>query len=65
MLFHMELNVEKIRNELKRLGKGPTWLATKCVVHRRTVHYWFENKTIKAAERIAEVFNMDPKDLLK
>ena len=61
----MELNVLKIKNELKRLGKGPTWLANKCVVDRRTVYYWFDNKTIKAAEKIAEVFNMDPKDLIK
>ena len=61
----MELNVEKIRNELKRIGKGPTWLALKCVVHKRTVFYWFDSRTIKAADRIAEVLDMEGKDLIK
>jgi len=61
----MELNTDKIMSELNMIGKNRAWLAGKIVVSRSTVHYWLKNKTIKAADRIAEALNMEARDLIK
>jgi len=61
----MELNVDKIEKELKRRGKNRSWLARKIVVDRSTVHYWMNTKTIVGVEKIAEVLEYEPKDLIK
>ena len=61
----MELNTQKIEDELKRIGKSHSWLAKKMGIARQYVSYIFKTKPITQAERIAEVFGIDPKDLIK
>ena len=60
----MELNIEKIQKELNRLNQSKRWLAVKIGVDRQLVDYWFTSKTIKAADRIAQVLGYEPKDLI-
>ncbi len=61
----MELNVEKIKVELKRIGKNQSWLAKEMGVARQYLSYIFKHKPITQAERIAKALNLDPKDLIK
>ena len=61
----MKLNTKKIEDELKRIGKNKKWLAKKMGVYPSMITYIFHNKPITQAERIAEVFGIDPKDLIK
>lgn len=61
----MKLNTDKILNELQRLGKTKTWLANKIKASPQNLSYILREKPITQAERIAKVFNIDPKDLIK
>ena len=61
----MELNTQKVENELKRIGKSHSWLAKKMGIARQYVSYIFKTKPITQAERIAKALNLDPKDLIK
>ena len=61
----MELNIEKIDTELKRIGKKRLWLADECGVDHQLVYYWLKNKSLRGAEPIAKVFKINPKDLIK
>jgi hypothetical protein len=61
----MELNIEKIDAELKRIGKKRLWLADQCKVDHQLVYYWLKSKSLKGAEPIAKVFNIEPKDLIR
>jgi len=61
----MKLNTEKIRNELKRIGETQVWLAKQLGVTRQRVNQILSAASLKNAERIAEVFDIDPKDLIR
>jgi hypothetical protein len=61
----MELNIEKINNELNRIGKTKYWLAKKIGTSTQLVLYWFSSKSLRGAEPIAKVFGIEPKDLIK
>ena len=60
----MELNINKINRELKRLDKTAYWLAREAGVSKQLVSYWFRTKSLSGAERIAKALDLDPKDLL-
>jgi lambda repressor-like predicted transcriptional regulator len=60
----MKLNTSKIDKELKRIGKSRTWIARELNMSQQRVDYWFQSQTIKGAEHIAKVLDVDPKDLL-
>jgi len=61
----MKLNTNKIKQELKRLGKSQSWLATKMKVSRQLLFYMIKSKKITHAERIAKALNLDPRDLIQ
>ena len=61
----MELNVEKIRSELIRIGKTRYWLSKQIGTSTQLVLYWLNAKSIRGAEPIAKVFGIEPKDLIK
>ena len=61
----MELNTDKINYELARISKSKYWLAKELDMSLNRVLYWFKSKSLKGAEPIAKVFNIDPKDLIK
>jgi len=60
----MKLNIKKINNELRKLGRNKSWLAKQIPTSRQRVDYWFKSRTIKAAEPISVVLDLNPKDLL-
>jgi len=61
----MKLNTEKIKNELERIGETQVWLAGKLGVTRQRVNQILVAASLRNAERIAKVFDLDPKDLIK
>lgn len=60
----LQLNTEKIRAELSRIGKDQTWLAEQLRTTRQNVSYMLTNNSIKAAEKIGQALNIEPKDLI-
>jgi len=61
----LELNTDKIKIEMKRLGVKNVWLAKKMDATPAMVTYIFKRKPITFASRLAEIFNLDAKDLIK
>ena len=68
MIMDMEklkLNIEKISNEMTRLNKNKAWLANELGVTPAMVTWIFNKKPLSYAHKIAIVFDMEPKDLIK
>ena len=64
--FGMELNVEKIKRELKRLGWSYQRLADETGIGtRQAVYYYLVSKSLKGADKFAKALDIAPKDLLK
>ena len=61
----MELYVQKIKKELKRLKRNQSWLSKKMGISRQLLSYMITSKKITHAERIAKALDMEPKDLIK
>lgn len=64
MYLIMKLNIIKIKKELKRTGHTEAWLIGQAGVSRQRFAYWIKVQSIAGAERIAKVFDINPKDLL-
>ena len=60
----MKLNIKKIDSELKRLGKSWYWLSKELNTSWQLVRYWKKTQSVKGAEPIAKLFNIEPKDLI-
>jgi lambda repressor-like predicted transcriptional regulator len=61
----MELNVEKIKREMRRMGWSYGDVAREAgIKSRQLVHYYLRTKSIAGAEPISRAFKMDPKDLI-
>ena len=62
----MELNIEKIQRELDRLGWSKYILAQKMKVTKETIYSIFRRNSTKIStiNQIAEILDVDPKDLL-
>ena len=62
----MELNIEKIDRELKRLGLSKYILAQKMGINKETIYSIFRRKSTKIStiNQIAKILDVDPKDLL-
>lgn len=60
----LQLNKKKVDAELKRLDQTYTWLAQQLGISKGLLSYHVVNRTIKAAEKIAPVFNLKAKDLI-
>jgi len=58
------LNVKKIKSELKRRGKTQAWLAERLGTSRQNVFHMLDRKPIGAAEKIGDVLEIEPKDLI-
>jgi len=68
----MKLNIEKIKDELKKLGHTQTWLAMKIIhsdgktgISRQLLSYMICSKKITHTERIAKALGLNPRDLIK
>ena len=61
----LQLNTDKIIAELKRIGKDRNWLAEQLNTTRQNISYMFLRNSLKAAEKIGHVLNIEPKDLIK
>jgi len=61
----MELHIQKIKKELKRLNRNQSWLSKKMGISRQLLSYMITSKKITHAERIAKALDMEPKDLIR
>jgi len=62
----MELNLQKIKMEMKRMGiLNKSELARQMNTSKQLIHYYFNTKTIKAAESFGKFFKISAKDLIK
>jgi len=60
----MKLNTQKIDAELKRLNKSWYWISKELKMSWQRIRYWKQTKSVRGAEPIAGLFNIDPKDLI-
>lgn len=61
----LELNTQKIKAEMDRLGVKRGWLADQLGMTPAMTNYIFNKKPITFADRLAKIFKLDPKDLIK
>ena len=61
----MKLNIDKIKNELNRIDKNQSWLAEQLGVSRQRVSAIFSMASLRNAERIGKVLEIEPRDLIK
>jgi len=61
----MELNIEKIDQELRRIGKNRSWLAEQFNISRAAISYTMKRKPISQAERIGKLLGIEPRDLIR
>lgn len=60
----LQLNTVKIKKEMDRLDVNNTWLADKMQATPAMVTYLFKYRPITFADRLAEIFDIDAKDLI-
>ena len=60
----LKLNTDKIKRQLKQIGKTQFWLASELGISKQLLSYHMRFKTVRGAEMIAPVFGLEPKDLL-
>lgn len=63
----MQLNIEKLKAELKRTGMSHSALAKKMKISRQAVGFYVKGevgKSFKAIVKLADALKMDPKDLI-
>ena len=65
IMRNMKLNSDKIRKELKRIGKNQTWLAKRLGVTRQRVSGILKAESLRNAERLGKIFNINPRDLIR
>jgi len=66
----MKLNISKIRKELDRLGWTNSRFAKELGKYPQAIHQllmpaYAENHTLKTIKELADVLNVDPKDLIE
>ncbi len=61
----LKLNIDKIKQEMDRLGLTQSDVARMLGMSRQAVFYDFKIKPISAAEKYGKLFNLPPKDLIK
>jgi len=61
----VQLNTDKIKSEMDRMGVKKLWLAAKLKNTPAMVTYIFKHKPITFANKLARILNLDPKDLIR
>jgi len=61
----LQLNTDKIKMEMERLGMKKINLARKLGLTPAMVTYIFRSKPITFADRLSKIFGFDAKDLIK
>lgn len=62
----MELNLQKIKLEMNRLGiETKADLARRMKTSKQLIQYYFDTKTIKAAAAFGKFFKVNPRDFIK
>jgi len=64
----MEIKIDKLRQEIGRLGITLTEFADKCDVSRQTIYNYWQNPrdfSLKTLDKIAQALDLDTKDLIK
>jgi hypothetical protein len=60
-----QLDKEKLNRLLKLHGKNYTWLANNLGWTRQRMHYHIKNRTLKIADKIAPLFGLKGRDMMK
>jgi len=61
----LELDIRKIKHLLAAYNKKQKWIGEQLGVSDQLVSYWLRKKSLTGARRIAPLFNLSPKDLIK
>jgi len=64
----MEIKIDKLRQEIGRLGITLKEFADKCDVSRQTIYNYWQNPrdfSLKTLDKIARALDLDTKDLIK
>jgi len=61
----MELNTEKIINELSRINQKQPWLADKLNLTRQGFYQMMERRSLKYVDNISKILLIDKRDLVK
>ena len=61
----IKLNTNKVERERKRLGIRKAELARKMGISKQLLNYTIKKAQLFHVDKFAEVFDMDPKDLIK
>ena len=61
----LELNTDKIKAEMDRLGVKKGWLAKKLKMKPSMTNYIFRKKPVSFAIRLGKIFGIDAKDLIR
>lgn len=59
-----KLNITRIRVELAKIDKNQSWLAKQLGYTRAYISHLIKTKSLKHVDKFAEVFDLDPKDLI-
>ena len=61
----LELNTDKLKQEMERLGVRKGWLAKKLRMSPAMTNYIFNKKPVSFAIRLGKIFGINYKDLIK
>lgn len=61
----MKLNVKKIIKELERIDRSQKWLSDQIGTSQQLVNYWLRSESLKGAEPIGKVLQINPRDLIE
>jgi len=61
----LKLNINKVERERKRLKMTKTALAKRMGITKQVLNYIMNNRTLTHAHKIARIFDINPKDLIK
>jgi hypothetical protein len=59
------LNTKKVNEQLKNFGKTRKWVCGRLGISRQAVDHYLKYRPVKAANRLAPLFNLDPIDLVE
>lgn len=61
----LHLDIDKVQDQMKKFEVDRKWIAEQLGITRQAVGLYFIHRPVKAAEKLAPLFNMKPKDLIE
>lgn len=58
------LDIEKVEANMRKFGKERPWIEGELELTRQAIAHYWKFKPVRAAEKLAPLFNLDPVDLV-